>query len=80
VARLARRAGLTDVRVLDEEVERLALIDEGTPLCRHVDERAHEDLPGHPVDRTERLRQLLKALHGTLGQQEEHGRLKVERL
>ncbi len=61
------RGELADARALDEEVERLALIEEGSAVGGHVDERAHQDLPGGAVDGADVGGQLLDALHRALG-------------
>src|SRR5262249_33436252 len=47
---------LSDVRIFDEQIERLALVDEGAALGGHVDQRAHRQLPRGAIDRLEFVR------------------------
>jgi hypothetical protein len=48
-------------------VQRLALVDEGAAVGRHVDERAHRQLPHGAVDGPEVGRQLVERLHRAFG-------------
>ena len=71
-ARSSRRRG-TSTRACrssglgDEQVQRLALVDERRPRGRHVDQRPLRQLPGGAEQHAHVLGQLRDALHGAFG-------------